>query len=229
MAKLMLIDDDKEVLTINNKYFHQKGYEVSTYVSALQAIHALKKVQPDCIVLDVMLPELDGFHALPKIRKATNAPVIFLTGRTEESDKVNGLLLGADDYMVKPYSLRELEARIMVQLRKNNLSSSKKQLEFSPLSIDVTSHKVFYNEQEEIVLSNREYEFLYLLATHPRETLTFSAIGEALWGTYSDSDRRTIMVIASRVRKKICSYSGLENIIETVWSHGYKFVPGNRR
>ncbi len=225
MAKLMLIDDDKEVLTINGKYFRKKGYEVFTYVSALQAINALKKTQPDCIVLDVMLPELDGFHALPKIRKATKAPVIFLTGRTEENDKINGLLLGADDYMVKPYSLRELEARIMVQLRKNNLSSSKNHLEFSPLSIDVTSHKVFYNETEEIILSNREYEFLYLLATHPRETLTFSAIGESLWGTYSDSDRRTIMVIASRLRKRICSYSGLENIIETVWSQGYKFIP----
>lgn len=225
MAKLMLIDDDKEVLTINSKYFRKKGYEVFTYVSAVQAINTLKKAQPDCIVLDVMLPELDGFHALPKIRKATKAPVIFLTGRTEENDKINGLLLGADDYMVKPYSLRELEARIMVQLRKNNLSSSKNHLEFSPLSIDVTSHKVFYNETEEIILSNREYEFLYLLATHPRETLTFSAIGESLWGTYSASDRRTIMVIASRLRKKICSYSGLENIIETVWSQGYKFIP----
>lgn len=225
MAKLMLIDDDQEVLTINCKYFQKKGYEVSTYVSALQAIRALKKVQPDCIVLDVMLPELDGFHAFPKIREATKAPVIFLTGRTEENDKINGLLLGADDYMVKPYSLRELEARIMVQLRKNNLSSSKKHLEFPPLSIDVTSHKVFYNETEEIILSNREYEFLYLLATHPRETLTFSSIGESLWGTYSDSDRRTIMVIASRLRKKICTYSGLENIIETVWSQGYKFIP----
>ncbi len=225
MAKLMLIDDDKEVLTINHKYFQKKGYEVSTYVSAAQAINALKKVQPDCIILDVMLPELDGFHAFPKIRQVTKAPVIFLTGRTDENDKINGLLLGADDYMVKPYSLRELEARIMVQLRKNNHSLSKKHLEFSLLSIDVTSHKVFYNETEEIILSNREYEFLYLLATHPRETLTFSFIGESLWGTYSDSDRRTIMVIASRLRKKICSYTGLENIIETVWSQGYKFIP----
>ena len=225
MAKLMLIDDDKEVLTINHKYFQKKGYEVSTYVSASHAINALKKVQPDCIILDVMLPELDGFHAFPKIRQVTKAPVIFLTGRTDENDKINGLLLGADDYMVKPYSLRELEARIMVQLRKNNHSLSKKHLEFSLISIDVTSHKVFYNETEVIILSNREYEFLYLLATHPRETLTFSFIGKSRWGPYSDSDRRTIMVIASRLRKKICSYTGLENIIETVWSQGYKFIP----
>lgn len=225
MAKLMLIDDDKEVLAINYKYFQKKGYEVSTYPSAAQAIKALPSILPDCIVLDVMMPELDGFDAFPKIRKVTQAPVIFLTGRTEENDKINGLLLGADDYMIKPYSLRELEARIMVQLRKNNVTTAKNRLEFPPLSIDTTSHKVYYNESEEIILSNREYEFLYLLVTHPRETLTFSFIGETLWGTYSDSDRRTIMVIASRLRKKICSYSGLENIIETVWSQGYQFIP----
>lgn len=225
MAKLMMIDDDKEVLAINYKFFQKKGYEVSFYVSAIQALKALQTVHPDCIVLDVMLPELDGFQAFSKIRELTKAPVIFLTGRIEENDKINGLLLGADDYMVKPYSLRELEARIMVQLRKNHVSASKNHLEFPPLSIDVTSHKVFYNVTEEISLSNREYEFLYLLATHPRETLTFASIGEALWGTYSDSDRRTIMVIASRLRKKICSYSGLENVIETVWSQGYKFIP----
>lgn len=225
MAKLMLIDDDKEVLAINYKYFQKKGYEVSVYASAVQAIKALQNIHPDCIVLDVMMPELDGFHAFPKIRKVTKAPVIFLTGRTDENDKINGLLLGADDYMIKPYSLRELEVRIMVQLRKNSISNTKNHLEFPPLSIDTTSHKIFYNESEEIILSNREYEFFYLLATHPRETLTFSFIGEALWGTYSDSDRRTIMVIASRLRKKICSYSGLENIIETVWSQGYQFIP----
>lgn len=225
MAKIMLIDDDTEVLAINCKYFQKKGYEISALPSALKALQMIPKFQPDCIVLDVMLPELDGFNAFPKIRKLTNAPVIFLTGKTEENDKINGLLLGADDYMVKPYSLRELEARITVQLRKINVSSSPSQLEFPPLSIDITSHKVYYNETEEIIISNREYEFLYLLASNPRQTLTFQAIGEAMWGTYSDSDRRTIMVIASRLRKKVCSYSGLENLIETVWSQGYKFIP----
>lgn len=225
MANLMLIDDDKEVLTINSKFFQKKGYEVSAYSSATQAIKALSTIQPDCIILDVMIPELDGFQAFPKIRELTQAPVIFLTGRTDENDKINGLLLGADDYMIKPYSLRELEVRIMVQLRKNNITNNKNLLNFPPLSIDITSHKVYYNEKEEIILSKREYELLYLLATHPRETLTFSFIGDTLWETPSDSDRRTIMVIASRLRKKLSSYSGLENLIETVWSQGYLFTP----
>lgn len=224
MAKIMLIDDDLEVLDINCKYFQKKGYCVSTQNSAVQALEAIPSFAPDCIILDVMLPELSGFDAFPKIRKLTKAPVIFLTGRTEENDKITGLLLGADDYMVKPYSLRELEARIIVQLRKNTVSSSSR-LEFPPLSIDTTSHKVFYNDSEEILISKREYEFLYLLAAKPQETLLFQTIGEAFWGTYSEADRRTIMVIASRLRKKLGSYKGLENYIETVWSKGYKFTP----
>lgn len=225
MAKLMLIDDDEEVLQLNCKYFEKKGYTVSPQLSAVAALKKIPSFQPDCIVLDVMLPELSGFEAFPKIRKLTAAPVIFLTGRTEENDKIQGLLLGADDYMIKPYSLRELEVRIMVQLRKNSTASSSSKLEFPPLSIDTTSHKVYYDNSEEIVISNREYELLYLLATNPRTTLTFQAISEALWGTYTDTDRRTIMVIASRLRKKLGSYTHLENYIETVWSKGYKFTP----
>lgn len=224
MAKLMLIDDDKEVLSINYKYFQKKGYQVSAYATAVAAIKALAHNQPDCILLDVMLPELNGFQAFPKIRERTDAPVIFLTGRVEENDKIKGLLLGADDYIVKPYSLRELEARIMVQLRKHTPKTVSSLLEFPPLSIDTTAHKVFYEKSEEIILSNREYEFLALLATHPREPMTFQAIGEQLWGTYSDNDRRTIMVNASRLRKKLSSYAGLENCIETVWSKGYQFT-----
>lgn len=225
MAKLMLVDDDKEVLQLNYKYFTKKGYDVSAQISAVSALKEIPVFQPDCIVLDVMLPKLSGFEAFPKIRKLTAAPVIFLTGRTEENDKIEGLLLGADDYMIKPYSLRELEVRIMVQLRKNSVTSSSSKLEFPPLSIDTTSHKVFYDSSEEIIISKREYELLYLLATNPRKVLTFQAIGEALWGTYSETDRRTIMVIASRLRKKLGTYNQLENYIETVWSQGYKFTP----
>ena len=223
MARLMFIDDDSDVLSINYKYFQKKGYQVDAYPTATAAISALATSKPDCILLDVMLPELDGFQAFSKIRKLTSAPVIFLTGRTQEKDKINGLLLGADDYVVKPYSLGELEARIIVQLRKQHLVKNSSILEFSSLCIDTTAHKVFYNHSEEILLSNREYDFLILLATHPGEPLTFQTIGKQLWGTYCDTDRRTIMVNASRLRKKLSSYPGLENCIETVWSKGYQF------
>lgn len=225
MTKLMLVDDDEEVLDINRKYFENKGYQVTTMNNAIDAIKNIPKISPDCIVMDIMMPKVSGFHALPQIRQLTDAPVIFLTGCTDENHKIDGLLLGAEDYMVKPYSLRELEARIIVQLRKLEKTEKRNLLSFPPLTINTTTHNVYYNETQEIILSNKEYNFLALLASKPKTPWTFQEIGESLWGTYSDSDRRTIMVIASRLRKKLADYDGLQEYIETVWSKGYKFNP----
>ena len=118
MPKLLLIDDDKEVLKINAKYFIQDGYTVKAATNARTAYKLLKDYTPDCIVLDVMMPGIDGFKACTELKKLCQAPVIFLTGRDSEDDKVQGLLLGADDYMIKPYSLRELSARIQVLIRR---------------------------------------------------------------------------------------------------------------
>lgn len=223
MSKLLLIDDDTEVLAVNKRYFLKEGYEVKAVINAMNGIQMLKEFKADCILLDVMLPGINGFDACKQIRTITNAPIIFLTGRTSEDDKINGLLLGADDYVIKPYSLRELSARIQVQIRRHaGNTSTSTTISYPPLLLNLGTHKAFYNE-EEIPLSNREYELLYHLVSHPNETITFEEIGEAIWGTYTDNDRRTIMVTASRLRKKFESFIGLSEIIETVWSKGYKF------
>lgn len=224
MYKLLLIDDDKEVLTINMKYFKQLNYEVKAVTNARNALKLISDYTPDCIVMDVMMPGMDGFSACSKIRDICNAPIIFLTGRDSEDDKVHGLLLGADDYMVKPYSLRELEARIQVLIRRFHISaaSSATTLSFPPLTIYKSRHKAFYND-EEISLSNKEYDFLCLLASSPGKIFTFEEIGNAIWNGYIESDRKTIMVTASRLRKKLDSYTGLSGYIETVWSQGYRF------
>ncbi|HWT76658.1 MAG TPA: response regulator transcription factor [Mobilitalea sp.] len=224
MPKLLLIDDDKEVLTINKKYFAKEGYEVRLATSALGGLKALTEFTADCIVLDVMMPGMNGFQAFQKIKALSKAPVIFLTGRSFEEDKIRGLLLGADDYIIKPYSLRELAARIQVQIRRSFGSvANSTAISYPPLQLDLTKHKAFYNS-EEILLSNREYDLLYLLASKPNETVTFEDIGMSMWGTYSEMDRRTIMVTASRLRKKLEDYIGLPEMVETVWSQGYKFV-----
>ena len=133
-------------------------------------------------------------------------------------------MCGADDYMVKPYSLRELEARIRVNIRRHKGDKNKSDtiIRYEPLKIDITAHKVFCNE-EEIVLSNREYELLYYLITNAGRVVTFQEIGEKIWGVYSESDRRSIMVNASRLRKRLEAYAELANIIETVWGQGYLF------
>lgn len=224
MQKLLLIDDDTEVLIINKKYFTKEGYDVKLATSAASGIKALEEFPADCIVLDVMMPGIDGFKACKKIKTISKAPVIFLTGRSLEDDKIKGLLLGADDYIIKPYSLRELSARIQVQIRRTlGFISSANIISYPPLQLNLTKHKAFYNN-DEILLSNREYELLYLLIIRPNEIVTFEDIGNSVWGTYSDADRRTIMVTASRLRKKMDEYIGLTEMIETVWSKGYKFT-----
>lgn len=230
MYKILFIDDDQDVLNINSKYFHQQGWEVFTASSATEGRKIIQNSNPDCIILDVMMPEVNGFSACKTFRNITNVPIIFLTGRVSEDDKVQGLLLGADDYVTKPYSLRELSARITANIKRHQtITALSKEaandfvLHFPPLSIDINAHKVFCQD-EEIPLSNREFELLLFLAKHKNETVTFEVIGKQIWGSYSDSDRRAIMVNTSRLRKKLDQYNGLENIIETVWSKGYKFT-----
>ena len=223
MYKIMLIDDDKKTLQINKKYLESDHFQVFTYDNPLKAIKELSCIIPDCIVLDVMMPALDGFAACKKMRTITKAPIIFLTGRTSEEDKIKGLVLGGDDYLIKPYSLRELSVRIKVNIRRTiAYSKPDNMLSFPPLSINTITHEVMCND-EEIKLSNREYELLAILIDKPNELITFEEISNSLWGGYSSSDRQSIMVNMSRLRKKFSMYDGLENYIETVWSKGYIF------
>ncbi len=223
MSLLMIVDDDTDVLDLNKSYFEKEGYDVITFDRVKDAIKALSTAKPDCILLDIMMPELDGLTALPEIKKSSIAPVIFLTGKDTDEDKVTGLLSGADDYVVKPYSLKELSARITVQLRRGQTVKNNNIIYFPPLTIDLINHKLFYND-EDVPISNREFELLYMLASHPGKIITFEEIGTKIWKIYQESDRRSIMVMASRLRKKLESYSGLENCIETRYGKGYKFI-----
>lgn len=225
MPKLLLIDDDKEILKINAKYFTQNGYEVTVAASARVALRKLESCTPDCIVLDVMLPGMDGFKACAEIKKLCQAPIIFLTGRDAEDDKIHGLLLGADDYMIKPYSLRELSVRIQVLIRRYGRTavSNSSVLKYPPLCLDLNAHKAFYDDAE-IPLTNKEYDLLHLLAASPDTVYSFEDIGNAVWGQYLEADRKTIMVTVNRLRKKLSDYPVIANCIETVWSKGYKFI-----
>lgn len=225
MSKLLLIDDDKEVLTINGKYFQNLNYTVKVCTNAITALKHIEEYNPDCIVLDVMMPKMDGFQACKKIREISNAPILFLTGKDTEDDKIQGLLLGADEYMIKPYSLRELEVRIQVLIRRYKGSETKSSnvLSYPPLTLQLLERKAYCNE-EELPLSNKEYDLLFLLASNPNKVFTFEEIGDKLWGGYLDSCRKTIMVTASRLRKKLEDYPEVSKYIETVWSKGYQFV-----
>lgn len=226
MAVLLLIDDDKEVLEINQKYLSGEGFDVHITNNPKKGILLAQKLQPDCILLDVMMPVMDGYRVCREIRAFSSAPIIFLTGKDSEDDKINGLITGGDDYIVKPYSLRELKVRIDALLRRAHLSAPTENtniMTFRDLTIDKLAHKAFYKDQD-LGLANREYEVLLYLATHPNQDVTFEDIGNALFGVYTEADRRSVMVNVSRLRKKLAIDITLENLIETVWSKGYRFV-----
>lgn len=227
MADILLIDDDTDVLEINRKFLTGEGFTVHIADTPQKGIDLARKLAPSCIVLDVMMPGMDGFEVCETIRTFSSAPIIFLTGRSSEDDKINGLLTGGDDYLVKPYGLRELSARIQALLRRASLQPvppvNANVLTFRDLTIDKLAHKAFY-KGEDLYLANREYEVLLYLATHPNEEVTFEELGTALFGVYSEDDRRSVMVNVSRLRKKMTVDYVLENMIETVWSKGYRFI-----
>ena len=224
MPKLLLIDDDEDVLSLNEGFLQKEGFITKRTTKPKECIPLLKHFDPDCIVLDVLMPELNGFELCKEIRKHSDAPFLFLSGCTSEDDRLQGFSLGADDYITKPYSLQELSARIRVILRRNTpKETSLNFLCYPPLKLDLQLHKAYYNE-EEIALSNREYELLYHLMSKPNQTLTFEKLGELIWGNYQQTDRKTLMVTASRLRKKLSLYVGLTEVITTVWSKGYQFT-----
>jgi len=243
MAKIYMIDDDREVLEINIKYLRGCGFEAGGTDKPLEGLKEIKNSMPDIIILDVMMPEMDGFELCKKVREFSDIPIIFLTGKSDEDDKLNALMLGGDDYILKPYSLKELKVRIDVILRRTlrtekdnrrsgadtNTQEAPKQktnegiLTIGKLKIDRLRHRVYFDE-EEISFTNREYDVFVYMAENPGRTITFKELGEKIFGTYLETDRQGIMVIVSRFRKKMKDNIEFSNMIETVWSKGYKFV-----
>ena len=226
MSNILLIDDDTEVLKINESYLAQEGFTVRTANHPSAALDLVRSFRPDCIVSDIMMPDMDGFTLCQQIRKLTAAPIIFLTGLADEDSRIAGLTSGAEDYVIKPYSLRELKARIDLLLRRfakpAKTPDNENELCFHHLRIDKIAHKAFYKDRD-LALANREYEVLLYLATHPNRDVTFEELGTALFGTYLENDRRAVMVNVSRLRKKFEGNYELENMLETVWSKGYHF------
>ncbi len=226
MYKILMVDDDKEVLELNRHFFEKNNCTVETCFKAEEAMEIVEKFKPDCILLDIMMPVIDGYALCKKMRRITNVPILFLSGKVSEDDKIKGFECGADDYIEKPYSIREVYVRIISNIRRRMAFVKEKNnniISIPPLSIDKENHKVTYMG-EEIQFSNREFEFLLFFAKRPDEELTFEEIGKGIWGTYTENDKKSIMVNVSRIRKKLLDYTGADNIIETVWAKGYKLV-----
>ena len=221
MPRIILVDDDREMLDITAASFRAKGHTVKLFENGESAINYLRGDVADCVVLDVMMPGMNGFEVCKNIRQVSNIPILFLTGRVSEEDKVNGLLLGADDYIEKPYSFRELEARVQAAVRRSQ-AAAPGTLSFPPLEIDVTGHRALCDGKD-LQLTMREYDILHHLIKEEKNIVTYEDIGKRVWGIYSEQDRRSVMVMVSRLRKKLEVNPVAAMMIETVWSAGYRF------
>jgi len=218
-----VVDDEARLRALLEAYLKGRGYHVVTAADGLEALQVAGRVRPDLIVLDIMMPRLDGIGFLKALRRDRDTPVIVLTARVEETDTVLGLELGADDYVTKPFSLRELEARIKAVLRRREPiaaeSSAPKILAGGKLVIDSEQHEVRVNGQP-IELSLAEFKILELLASRPRRVFSRDEILDHLWGQEKVVVTRTVDVHIRHLRQKL---GKLSSLIQSVRGLGYKF------
>lgn len=220
-GKVLIVDDDENISEVINMYLKSSGYNTKTATNGRDAQAAYIEYDPDIILLDVMIPVIDGIDLLKWIRKQGEKPVIMLTAKGDTFDKVLALELGADDYIVKPFEPKELLARVKAVLRRYSTDSTKNEIiKLSDLTIDSTSYKVVY-KGEDIKMPPKEFELLYYLANNKNKVFTREQLLCEVWGYDYPGDSRTVDVHIKRLREKISG--GDEWQIETVWGVGYKF------
>ncbi|PWM58291.1 MAG: DNA-binding response regulator [Subdoligranulum variabile] len=220
--KILIIDDDTELQKMLKSYLELKKYEV---ISAVNGIDGLKKtaLMPDIILLDINMPRLDGIEVCRRIRDKVSCPILFLTARVDEQDRVNGLMSGGDDYILKPFSLKELEARIVAHLKREERHQRKSQYRFQgDLSIDYTAKTVQIGGQN-VELTKLEYEIVEFLSMNPGLVYDKERIYEKVCGYDGEGDSRVVTELIRRIRKKLKEHTDTE-YIETVWGMGYRWI-----
>lgn len=209
MKKILVVDDEKPISDIIKFNMVKEGYEVVTAFDGREALEMFEAERPDILILDLMLPEMDGLEVARTIRKTSNVPIIVLSAKDSEFDKVIGLEIGADDYMTKPFSNRELQARVKAILRRTDLTIENQEAEAAPTEIVIgdlqilTDAFVVKKHGEELDLTHREFELLYHLATHIGQVMTREHLLETVWGYDYFGDVRTVDVTIRRLREKI--------------------------
>ena len=219
-AKILVIDDEPAILNLVTAYLRSEGYEYYTAADGPSGLKAARTYRPDLVVLDIMLPGMDGIELLTQLRRESQAYVIMLTARAEETDKIIGLSIGADDYLTKPFSPRELMARIKAALRRRqNIGEPKEKrpLVFPLVRIDPGARKVWVNEKE-VELTTMEFDLLYLLAAQPGMVFSREQLLEKIWGSEYFGDLRVVDVHVSHLRSKLGS-----RFISTARGVGYRF------
>lgn len=219
--KILMVDDDRELLKMLKSYFELKGYSIITAGNGQEAMEKLS-MGPDIILLDVNMPKMDGIQLCRKVRAQVACPILFLTAKAEEQDRINGLLSGGDDYILKPFSLKELNARITAHLKREERRSGKTEYKFSNgMMIDYTT-KTMSIEGNGIELTKTEFDIVEFLSMNPGQVFDRERIYEKIWGYDGQGDSRGITELIRRIRNKISAYTETE-FIETVWGMGYRW------
>ena len=223
-TKILLVDDDPNIRQLVRLYLEKEGFDVTEADRGDTALKEFKAAPPNLMLLDVMLPGMDGWQVCREVRKVSNIPIIMLTAKDETFDKVLGLELGADDYVVKPFDAKELVARIKAVIRRyqNGGESTEKELAFPGLTINMSQYTVTYMGKE-MDMPPKELELLYFLASHPGMVFTREQLFEQVWGYDYFVDSRTVDVHVKRLREKLSGGEAMGWQIKTVWGVGYKF------
>lgn len=226
--KILVLDDEKEIAEVISLYLKNEGYEMILAHTGRDALKKVEEEQPDLALLDVMLPDIDGFRVLQKIREKYTFPVIMLTAKTEYTDRVAGLTLGADDYIPKPFNPLELVARVKAQLRrytKYNEMGTKQQdniIDFAGLLMNRDTHECTYNERE-LILTPIEFDILWLLCENRGKVISSEQLFEQIWKEkYFKNSNNTVMVHIRHLREKMGDGRRKSEFIKTVWGVGYK-------
>ena len=225
MPSVLVVEDEPVVRDVVVRYLRDAGYRTREVADGAEALRALDAETPDLVILDVMLPEVDGLEVCRRIRARGSIPVIMLTARGEEADRIVGLELGADDYVTKPFSPRELLARVKAVLRRTDAGfDGSAPIEAGALRIDPTTREVT-RDGEALRLTAREFDLLWFLAGHPRQVFSREQLMDKVWGYVSATDSGTVTVHIRRLREKVEPDPSAPTHIETVWGVGYRFVP----
>ncbi|MNI08641.1 Transcriptional regulatory protein YycF [compost metagenome] len=224
--KILIVDDEPEIVELISLYLIREGYEVISANNGHQVFDIVIQQQPDIIILDIVLPGMDGIEVCRQLRKTHNTPILFISCKSEDIDIILGLSMGGDDYITKPFSPSQLVARVKAHLRRNSIIDQQKEdpqrLLFPGLEIDLISHLVKVNGQS-ISLSAKEFDLLSLLAKTPNRVYKIEHLFELVWSLNSLGDPRTLIVHISNLRKKIEPNPAEPRYIITVRGVGYKF------
>ena len=220
--RILIADDELDIVNMLCSYFTSKGYDV---ITALDGAETLKRAEsnPDIILLDINMPRIDGLEVCQRIRDHIPCPILFLTARIEDADKVKGFAVGGDDYIVKPFSLIELEARVAAHLRREARHTVEAQVKFhGNLTIDYAERCLYY-QKDRIALAKKEFDIVELLSQNPGQVFGKERIYELIWGYDSEGESNVVAEHIRRIRTKIAAYTDV-SYIETVWGCGYKWV-----